>query len=119
MTLLAVSPTSDPSPPTLTGSISRTADRDREPRNKVWVPPEQLCLRCGGLLVPSYTAALERHITGEPMTLWRCVNCGDCVDQDILANRGKGPGSARLRARPPTGPQCTGQLRGVKMGITR
>ena len=57
----------------------------------------QSCVRCGGLLVTSFTAALERDVTGTPVTLRRCVNCGDCVDPLILANRGKGPGPAVTR----------------------
>ena len=61
------------------------------------------------ILVPSYTASLERDVTGTPVTLWRCVNCGDCVDHDILANRGKGSGSARVRVRPSAGPQYIGR----------
>jgi hypothetical protein len=38
-----------------------------------------------------------------PALWWRGVNCDDCVDHDILANRGNDPVSARVRARPPTG----------------
>ena len=101
MILLAGSPNIDSSPPALTDASRQAPDREREPRNKASAPPGESCLRCGGLLVPSYTASLERDVTGKPMTLWRCVNCGDCVDHDILANRGKGPGSAR-RARKTT-----------------
>jgi hypothetical protein len=32
------------------------------------------------------------------MRLWRCVNCGDCIDHDILANRWNGPVPARESA---------------------
>ena len=109
MTLVAGSPDIDPSPPVLHDASGRAADRDREARIKASARPGGFCLRCSGLLVPSYTASLERDVTGKPVTLWRCVNCGDCVDSDILANRGKGSGSARPRARPPTGPQYTGR----------
>jgi hypothetical protein len=119
MTLLAGSPDIGISLPVLPDAPHQAADREKGPRNKVSVPPGEFCLRCGGLLVPSYTTSLERDVTGKPVTLWRCVNCGDCVDSDILANRGKGPGSARVRARPPTGPQYTGRLRGVGTGMTR
>ena len=70
----------------------------RGPRNQTWTPPGTCCLRCGGLLVPSYTASLERDFTGTPVTLWRCVNCGDYIDHDILANRWKGPVPARETA---------------------
>jgi hypothetical protein len=85
----------------------RAADREGNPRNQAWAPPGDFCLRCGGLLVPEYTAALERDVTDTLVTLWRCVNCGDCVDHEILAHRGEGSGSAGPGARLPTGPQYT------------
>lgn len=119
MTLHAAAPTIDASPPVLPDASHRAADRDVEPRNKASAPPGGCCLRCGGLLVPSYTAPWERDVIGKPMRVWRCVNCGDCVDHDILANRGKGPGLARVRARPPAGPQDIGWLRRMGTGTTR
>lgn len=118
-TMLPVIPDLDSSPSAWTDASRRTSDRDRGPRNQAWTPPGASCLRCGGLLVPSYTASLERDVTGTPVTLWRCVNCGDCVDHDILANRGKGSGSARVRVRSPAGPQYIGRLRGAGTGMTR
>jgi hypothetical protein len=119
MILLAGSPTIDASPPVLTDASHRTADREKESPNKAWAPPDKCCLCFDGLLVFSYTASWERDVTGTPMTLWRCVNCGDCVDHDILANRVKGSGSARVRARPPAGPQYIGWLPGAGRGMTR
>lgn len=73
--------------------------------------PSLSCLRCGGLLVTSFTASLERDATGTPVTLRRCVNCGDCVDPFILANREKGPGPAVMRVGLPRGPQQAGRSR--------
>jgi hypothetical protein len=119
MTLLAGSPEIDSSPPALTGASRRAPDRERGPRNKASAPPGESCLRCGGLLVPSYTESLDSDLTGRPMSLWRCVNCGDCVDSYILANRWKDPVPARPCGRPRTGPQRTGQPRGVGTGMTR
>jgi hypothetical protein len=43
-------------------------------------------------------ASLESDLSGRPMRLWRCVNCGDCIDYDILANRWNGPVPARETA---------------------
>jgi len=119
MTLLAGSPDTLLFAPVLPDASHQAVDRGREARHLAPAPPGGCCLRCGGLLVPSYTASLERDLTGTPVTLWRCVNCGDCVDHDILANRGKGSGSARVRARPPIGPQYTGRPHGVGTGMTR
>ena len=81
----------DSSPSVLTDAFRPAPDRGRGPRNKAGTPPGESCLRCGGLLVPSYLAALESDVTGKPMRLWSCVNCGDYLDNDILANRWKGP----------------------------
>jgi hypothetical protein len=119
MTLLAGLPIIDASSPIPTKSFRREPDQEKDPRHKPSAPPGKFCLRCGGLLVPSYTANWERDVTGTPMTLWRCVNCGDCVDHDILANRGKSSVSARVRARPPAGPQYIGWLPGAGTGMTR
>jgi len=88
-------------------------------RNQPPALPGASCVRCGGLLVPGYSAFLERDVAGTPVTLWRCVNCGDCVDRFILANRCKSPVPARRRARPPAGPQQTGRSRGAQIGMTR
>ena len=119
MTLLTDAPAIDSSPPVLPDASHQAADREKGPRNKASAPLGGFCMRCGGLLVSSYTASRERDVTDKPMTLWRCVNCGDRVDRDIMANRGKGPRSTRVRARPPAGPQYIEWLRGVGTGTTR
>lgn len=91
MILHAGSPVLDSPPSALTGAFRPALDREEGLRNKAWTPPGESCLRCGGLLAPSYTASLERDITGELVRLWCCVNCGDCLDSIILANRWKSP----------------------------
>ena len=88
--MLAGFPDLDSSRPVLTNAFRRTSDREIEPRNQAWTPLGESCLRCRGLLVLSYMASLESDLSGRPMRLWRCVNCGDCVDHDILANRRNG-----------------------------
>lgn len=48
------------------------------------------CSRCNGLLVHTYVDRIdmsESTIPGTPIFLGRCVNCGECVDGRILANR--------------------------------
>ena len=98
MILLAGIPDLDSSPSALTDASRRASDWDRGPRNQAWTPSGTCCLRCGGLLVLSYMASLESDLSGRPMRLWRCVNCGDCIDHDILANRWNGPVLARETA---------------------
>ena len=119
MTLLVGSSDLDSSPPDLPDPSHRGADRDQEPRNQAWAPSGEFCLRCGGLLVASYMASLESDLTGRPMRLWRCINCGDCVDSYILANRRKGPELGRPGAGSRTGPQHTGRSCGAGTGMTR
>jgi hypothetical protein len=68
--------------------------------NQVSDRPGAACLRCGGLLVLTYMASLEPDLTGNPMRLWRCVNCGNCVDHFIMANRGKGSNGPTRNRRP-------------------
>jgi|CXWL01.1.fsa_nt_gi hypothetical protein len=89
-------------PFTLSDVSRRTAAGATQSRKQASAPSDTSCLRCGGLLVPSYTASLERGFIGAPETLWRCVNCGDCVDPEILANREARVLPARQRARPRT-----------------
>jgi hypothetical protein len=103
MILLAGAPNIDASPSALTDASRRAPVRKKGPSNKASARPAESCLRCGGLLVRTYTASLELDLTGRPMEVWCCVNCGECVDHDILTNRSKGAGTARRRPRPRTG----------------
>jgi hypothetical protein len=93
--ILLVIPDLDSPSSALADASRRTSDRERGPRNLTSASPSTCCLRCGGLLVLSYMASLESDLSGRPMRLWRCVNCGDCIDYDILANRWNGPVPAR------------------------
>jgi hypothetical protein len=95
MILLAGFPDLDSSPLAMTDASRRAPDRERGMRNQALASPGESCLRCGGLLVPSDLASLESNVTGRPMRLRCCVNCGDCVDSYILANRWKGPSISR------------------------
>ena len=113
MSSLAGSPDVCASTSVLPHTFRREAGLDKKPRQEGSSRSGKFCLRCGGLLISSYTASLERDGTGGLLTLWRCVNCGDCVDSDILANRWKNHEPSRQRARPPIGPQYTGWSRGA------
>lgn len=119
MTLRARSLDLDTASPILPDASHSAVDRDGQLRPQASVPPGTSCRRCSGLLVLSYTATLEWDITGKPMTLWRCVNCGDCVDHDILANQEKGSGLVRPHPRTPIGPQYRGRPPRVGAGMTR
>ena len=95
MTLRADSPVIDSPLSFPIDAFPLAPDRQKGQRNKARTPPGESCLRCNGLLVPSYMAALESDVTGKPMKLWRCINCGDCLDSNILADRCKRPITAR------------------------
>ena len=47
-----------------------------------------ICKRCGGLMVPCFTNSLFLE-TAEAVRdpSWRCVNCGEWLDEKILSNR--------------------------------
>jgi len=122
MIMLEGSKIIDSSLPVLLDPSHRAPDRPSEPRNQVQATPGEGCLRCGGLLILSYTAAFERDNAGSPIRLRRCVNCGDCTDSDILANRWKGSGLVRPRTRLRMVPQQAGRRgrpRGTGLGTTR
>jgi hypothetical protein len=65
------------------------------------------CHRCGGMMVETYADLISPSEIGEAVILWRCVNCGDYLDRQILLNRTAPeaapcfqPGRARHRAVP-------------------
>lgn len=89
-------------PFTLSDVSRRATARAAPPRQQASAPSDMSCLRCGGLCVPSYLSSLERDGIDAPEMLWRCVNCGDYVDPEILAHRGAQVLPARQRARPRT-----------------
>lgn len=112
MSLLDDTPINDSPLPALPDSSRLIPDRNKETLYEAPTPSGEACLRCGGMLILSYTATMERDIIGRPMRLWRCVNCGDCMDSCILANRRNRP--VRLfRPRQRTGPQEAEQPRGT------
>ncbi len=51
--------------------------------NKMDLDGRMICDRCGGIMVYEKYFGLEEHFWG-----WRCICCGDIVDQIILKNRG-------------------------------
>jgi hypothetical protein len=66
------------------------------------------CDRCGGIMVETYADLISPSEIGGAVILWRCVNCGDYVDRQILLNRteqGKAPhlppGHVQPQAIPP------------------
>lgn len=45
------------------------------------------CERCGGFRTQTFIEAYEGEYSGELVPAWRCINCGDLADAQILANR--------------------------------
>lgn len=60
------------------------------------------CDRCGGLRLWSHFENLEPSAGAWAYDAWRCMNCGDVVDAQILLNRAlqQPPEDAPHRARP-------------------
>jgi hypothetical protein len=50
--------------------------------------PVRHCNRCGGMMVEAYDDLVNQNETGMDVMGWRCVNCGDYVDELVLQNRG-------------------------------
>ncbi len=45
------------------------------------------CPRCQGLMVSITLEDREWSVPGEPVLGWRCVLCGELVDETIVENR--------------------------------
>lgn len=45
------------------------------------------CWRCGGLLVDEHCMDLDIGHIGVGYWAWRCIQCGDIIDETILRNR--------------------------------
>ncbi len=46
-------------------------------------------------MIETYSDLLSTSERGEDAFGWRCVNCEDYIDQQVLANRDREPSSAR------------------------
>ncbi|MBH0179574.1 MAG: hypothetical protein HP491_17380 [Nitrospira sp.] len=45
------------------------------------------CNRCGGMMAEVYGDLMSPDDMGMDVVGWRCVNCGDYVDELVLKNR--------------------------------
>lgn len=45
------------------------------------------CTRCRGLMVAEYALVVGDLVAGYPLVCWRCLNCGELLDNQILVNR--------------------------------
>ncbi len=59
----------------------------------------QHCNRCGGMMVEVYGDLMSPDEIGMDVVGWRCVNCGDYVDELVLKNRGMQQGTAPFPIR--------------------
>lgn len=48
---------------------------------------ESICSRCGGLMVVTYCTDLHDDTGRITIEARSCIQCGDLIDQDILAHR--------------------------------
>ncbi|WP_455378768.1 hypothetical protein [Petrachloros mirabilis] len=68
------------------------------PQSRVYridtIGEQNTCSRCHGLMVPSFTDSLLVEITDKTdVPAWRCVNCGNWVDDTVSANRKRKKGA--------------------------
>lgn len=45
------------------------------------------CRRCSGMMVETSVDLLSASETGEALIGWRCLNCGEYMDRQVLLNR--------------------------------
>lgn len=55
------------------------------------------CDRCRGLMVAEYALEVGDLVAGYPLVCWRCLNCGELLDKQILANRRRSPAQALIQ----------------------
>jgi len=72
------------------------------------------CPRCQGLMVSIPLEDRECSAPGEPILGWRCLLCGELVDETIVANR-----KSELEPERHRPPICFPVLVGVAGGATR
>lgn len=48
---------------------------------------DEICMRCGGLMVVEHYIDLQDDTGQIGLTAWRCTSCGEVVDPTILRNR--------------------------------
>jgi hypothetical protein len=49
--------------------------------------PPTICPRCHGMMVQTYSDLLSPDAKAEHVFYWRCVNCGEYVDRQVIHNR--------------------------------
>lgn len=57
------------------------------------------CLRCHGLMVPTRLEEAVGTTSGESLSGWKCLMCGEVIDSVIEANRKGHQGPTPNRAR--------------------
>lgn len=50
---------------------------------------DDICTRCGGLIVVEHYIDLQDDTGQIGLTAWRCMSCGEVIDPTILRNREK------------------------------
>ncbi|MEO8325807.1 MAG: hypothetical protein ABI618_08160 [Nitrospirota bacterium] len=50
---------------------------------------KESCPRCGGWMSETFVEG-ETVYRNDPGSIWKCVNCGEVIDSQILANRQTG-----------------------------
>jgi phage major head subunit gpT-like protein len=63
-------------------------DLNGSPNNFSITPHEDdVCVRCGGLMVVEHYIDLQDDTGQIGLTAWRCMSCGEVIDPIILQNR--------------------------------
>jgi hypothetical protein len=76
------------------------------------------CLRCHGLMVPTRLEEAAGATSGESISGWKCLLCGEVIDSVIATNRKSHEEPRSSRPRLPYGNVLT-KSRGLKRKETR
>jgi hypothetical protein len=57
------------------------------------------CARCGGTMIEAYSDLLSPNNFGEDTFGWRCINCGNYLDRQVIENRSTQTRSSRAISR--------------------
>jgi hypothetical protein len=65
----------------------RLAGDEMARRENFMIEQRNRCHRCNGMMVEAYVDLLSPSQTGEAVIGWRCLNCGEYMDRQVLLNR--------------------------------
>jgi hypothetical protein len=82
-----LSPSSDKTERLGPPQTNRVVDDEMGRRETFVIDQRNRCHRCSGMMVETYVDLLSPSDTGDALIGWRCLNCGEYMDPQVLSNR--------------------------------